>query len=132
MPNGHQGSRADWLRLEAPLLELDPVLSEFARIRGLSISKNYHDWPERSLVWGSGVRRLIQLYLQDSETLRFNLWLCASQDRGSSRFWKKDFLFERRLMDEFRPQLFALLDEGYALVNSWDSSMFELAGKVQG
>jgi hypothetical protein len=127
MKNGLHGSESEWLRIEAPLRAVDPVLLEFARARGLAVSKNYHDWPERSLVWGSQVRRLLQLYLQDSESLTFNLWLCASHDRGGSRYWKKAFLFERLAADEFSPGLPVLLDEGFTLVNSWRTEDFERA-----
>ena len=66
MPNGFQDSELEWQRIEAPLLRVDPILDAFASAHGLGISKNYHNHPERSLTWGTDLRRLIQLYLADS------------------------------------------------------------------
>jgi len=55
--------------MEAPLVKANPVLQEFAAVHRLKLSKNYHNEPERSLTWDTGIRRLIQLYLQDPKTL---------------------------------------------------------------
>src|SRR2546430_16910392 len=93
MPNGHHhGSEEEWNRLEAPFREIDPAVQAFARRHGLRLTTDYHDWPERSLRWGGDIERLIQIYLHDEQRLTWNLWLCASQDRGRERFWKTQFL----------------------------------------
>jgi len=47
--------------MEAPLRALDPVLEACADWHGMSLSRNSHNWPERSLAWGAPIHRLIQL-----------------------------------------------------------------------
>jgi hypothetical protein len=131
MPNGFQGSDLEWQRIEAPLLRIDSALEMFASAHGLTISKNYHNHPERSLTWGAGsagLRRLIQLYLTDSKLLTFNIWLCASQDRGSSRYWKQEFLLKEQSIETFVGTLPSLLEGAYLKVNSWAAEDLERAG----
>jgi hypothetical protein len=101
MPNGFQGSEAQWHRMEAPLIQVDPVLERFAASHKLSLSKNYHGHPERALRWNTAVECLIQLYLEDADRLTFNLWLCASQDRGAERFWRREFLVKDQKLEDF-------------------------------
>jgi len=117
--------------MEAPLVKADPVLQKFAAAHRLKLSKNYHNEPERSLTWDTGIRRLIQLYLQDPKTLTLNLWLCASQDLGGSRFWRREFLVKDQRLDDFFDQLPALLEEGYARVNSWTGDTLEFGTKLR-
>jgi hypothetical protein len=111
--------------MEAPLLRADPVLQKFAATRGLAVSKNYHGDPERSLRWGGGIQRLIQLYLEDSDRLTLNLWVCASQDRGGTRFWRRDFVVKEKKLEDFFERLPVLLEEAYALVNAWSADSLE-------
>jgi hypothetical protein len=127
MPNGFQGPETEWFRIEAPLVRADRVLQEFAALRGLSLSKNYHGHPERSLRWGNGIQRLIQLYLADSERLTLNLWLCASQDRGGTRYWRREFLINDKRLEEFSDRLPSLVNDAYAIVNSWAADSLEFA-----
>lgn len=90
MPNGFHGPEAEWKRLETPLLRIDEVLTSFAKGHGLTVSANYHNWPERSLVSTSkGLRKLIQIHLEDEGHLTLTFWMCASEDRGKARFWKQ-------------------------------------------
>jgi hypothetical protein len=49
MPNGFHGSEEEWERIEAPLRTIDAGIAAFAERNGLIGSKNYHNWPERSL-----------------------------------------------------------------------------------
>jgi hypothetical protein len=65
MPNGFHGSEQEWQRIEAPLKMLDSELQDYTRRYGMSFSHNYHDWPERSLVWGAPIRKLMQIYLEE-------------------------------------------------------------------
>jgi hypothetical protein len=127
MPNGFNGSKADWLRVEAPLLRVDPMLQTFVAEHGLSLSKNYHDWPERSLKWNTGIERLIQLYLEDSHRVTFNLWLCASQDRSGARYWRREFLLKDTKLDDVVGRLPSLLEDAYSTVNSWTTDGLEFA-----
>ena len=132
MANEFNGTDEEWARWEAPLLKVEPILAAFAQSNGMYFSKNIKDWPERSLCWGSNIRRLIQLYLVEPKELTFNLWLCASQDRNLSRFWKKEFLIEKKPIEEFSEQLPALLAEAAAKLNSWDEKQLEFVTKIGG
>ena len=124
---GFWESDAEWQRVEAPLIEVDPTLSEFAREFGLIVSKNHKDWPERSIKWGASVRRLMQLYLADEKTLAFNLWLCASQDRNGKRYWKQENLVKGQLITEFQGRLPMLLRQGRAKLEEWSEGDLEFA-----
>ena len=127
MPNGFQGSEAQWYRMEAPLLQVDPVLEKFAAAHKLTLSKNYHGEPERSLRWNTALDCLIQLYLEDADRLTFNMWLCASQDRGGERFWRREFLVKDQKLEDFTDRLPELLEEAFSSVSSWSSATLEFA-----
>lgn len=119
MPNGFHGSRDSWDRIEGPLRSLDPALEAFAHDHGMSLGRNDHGWPERSLRWGQPVGRLIQIYLDDEERLTWNVWLCASEDRPSGRHWKHEYLRSGVPIGEISGDLGALLDEARRLVERW-------------
>ena len=128
---GHWHSRTEWDRVEAPLLQLDSVLASFASRFKLELTKNRKDWPDRSLQWNDGVRRLIQIYLADEHALTFNLWVCASQDREGKRFWKQDFLIQARPAEDFQAELDALLLRAKALLDSWEEGDLEFITELQ-
>ena len=123
---GWYGTKEEWERIEAPLLDVDPILDDFASEAGLTISKNYKDWPERSVVWGGDIRCIIQLYLVDEKDLTFNLWLCASQDRGHKRFWKRETPIKEQRVGQFRDRLAEELREGHKKVVEWSGSAADL------
>lgn len=127
MPNGFHGTKGEWKRLETPLLEITPSLEAFAGRHEMAATRNHHAWPERSLRWGTDPARLIQIYLEDEERLTWNLWLCASQDRGGRRFWKQAYLRRGVPMAELSPAIDGLLDEALRLVSSWRLEDLELA-----
>jgi hypothetical protein len=68
VPDGFYGSRNEWEELEAPLKKLDATLDAYALAEGMTLSRNYHDWPERSLRWGRDAVRMMQPYLNDEKT----------------------------------------------------------------
>jgi hypothetical protein len=123
-PIGH-GVKYD--QLEALLLRIDEVLARFASANGMKLSKNYHDFPERSLTWDSNLRRLIQLYPDGSGEDLFNLWVCVSQDRGSRRYWKTAYLRRKVSFGKIESELHILLDQGRDMANSWLESDLEPA-----
>ena len=127
MPNGFHGSRAQWERLEAPLRALDGELETFSQRYGIALSRNQRNWPDRSLVWGAPVRRLIQIYLADVERVTYDVWLCASEDRGNKRYWKRRFLRERAQASDISAEITELLERGRALLESWDGEALEFA-----
>lgn len=121
MPNGLAGSTEEWERMEAPLRAVDDVLAAFAERYGATLTRNHHSWPERSLRWGAGIERLIQIYLADERQLSFHIWLCASEDRPQGRFWKQRFLARNRSIEEIRSNLRRWLEEGRREVDGWSS-----------
>jgi hypothetical protein len=118
---GWYGTAEEWNRLEAPLKLLDSELNRFARTHGLRVTRNLKDWPERSLVWGTGVRRLIQVYLVDQASLTFSLWICASQDRDGSRFWKRETLCKEVQAPEIARDLLELLEAAKRKLDHWSA-----------
>jgi hypothetical protein len=129
--NGFQGSREEWARLEAPLIAIDDVLAVFASQHGLSIEKN-RGFPERSIRWGSPVSRLIQIFIAAEDVPTFHLWLCASEDRGRDRFWKREFLLESVTGAQLADGLGARLAGAYEVVAAWQPTDLEFAGHLRG
>ena len=127
---GHWESDADWQRVEAPLLQLDPVLAEFAMRFRMRTTKNLKEWPERSLLWGSSIRKLIQVYLVDQSALTFNVWLCATQDRGGERYWKQRFVISERPVAAFAHTFEHLLLDAKQELDSLTESQLEFATKL--
>lgn len=123
---GWYGTQEEWERIESPLLEIDPIIDDFANEIGLCISKNHKDWPERSIEWGKEVRCLIQLYLADEKSLTFNLWLCASQDRGDKRYWKQETPVKEKQVSDFEGNLASLLREGREKLLNWSENSEQL------
>jgi len=116
---GWFGTREEWRRLEAPLLEVDPVIDAFAGESGLAVTRNNKDWPERSIAWGDEIRCLIQLYLADPAGVTFNLWICASADRGGKRYWKQETPIRQQRLPEFRQDLPSRLLEAREQLLAW-------------
>ena len=122
MPNGFHGPIEKWNEISAPLFKLDDDLESFAKKHDLMLSKNTHGWPDRSLTWNSeGIRRLIQIYLEDEKKLTYNFWICATQDRSYKRYWKNKFLMKDAPISDIGKNINKLLDEGYQELESWQS-----------
>jgi len=133
MPNGFNGSNEVWEQMEAPFREIDKELSVFARTYRMKISKNYHNWPERSLRWSSnGIDRLIQIYLQDEKNLTYCVWICGSQDRKQGRFWKNAFLKKNVSWAEVCDGISESLATAYTNVESWTHLDLEPAPQLGG
>jgi hypothetical protein len=124
---GWYGTREEWQRLQAPLLSIDPSLEAFAHAHGLTVSKNHKDNPDRSIRWGDNPTCLIQIYLEGDDGPTWNLWLCCTEDRGDSRYWRKDFPVRDEPVDAFRDKLPALLEDGFAMLEAWRASPEQLA-----
>src|SRR5262245_13718983 len=121
MPNGFHGTAEEWQRLEEPLRSLDVQLDRFALSHRARLTRNYHDYPERSLTWRHhGIRRLIQIYLADPDRATFNVWICASRDRlWGRRRWKREYLRQNATIASIRTELTPLLDAAWERVESW-------------
>ena len=123
---GWYGTPEEWERLEAPLLSIDPVLERFASTHGLHLSRNLKDSPERSLAWGIEGRCLIQIYLADETEPTWNVWLCCSEDREDSRYWRNGFVIRELRLCEFEGKLVGILEESYRRLNEWAAKPDEL------
>jgi hypothetical protein len=140
MPNGFYGPEKEWEELEAPLIEIDKELKDFAKSHSADISKNYHEWSERSLEWSNKlfgriqkkkIRKLIQIYPENKEKKTYNLWICASEDRDQKRYWKNEFLKKDVPFSEIRDELSKLLDTGYKKLESWKENELEFATNLK-
>ncbi len=129
---GWYGTQEEWDRLEKPLLALDPIIEKFATTKNHTVTKNLRDWPERSITWGDDVRCLVQLNLADEKAITFNLWLCASQDRGPRRYWKREMPIKEKQIEVFAHSLHEHLSEGYQKLLEWSKNTheMELAGEL--
>ena len=123
---GWYGTKEEWERLEGPLLEVDPIIEAFSDECGLSVTKNQKDWPERSIVWGTEVRCLIQLYLSDKQSIRFSLWLCASEDRDRKRYWKQETPILQMRVHDFKDDLARQLRDGRKKLLEWSKNKSQL------
>jgi hypothetical protein len=93
MPTGYYDSKVKWDIMEASLIELDPILEEYAREHDFTIEKNYHDWPSRALRWlDKDIDKVIQIYLESERELSSNFWIAALRNDESKRYWKNDFI----------------------------------------
>ena len=127
---GYWQTEREWQRAEGPLLLLDPTLSEFSERFGLHVTKNQKDWPERSIVWGESIRLHMQVYLASAEDLTFNLWFCASQDRGGKRYWKQETPIQGKVIAEFQNSFALLLQEGKAKLEALSEADLEFITNV--
>lgn len=86
MPNGFHGTRTEWDRLEAQFRDWDWMLNDFAREHGLTLSKNEHGWPGRSLeAFESPLRRKIEVVVNADPVGTFDVWAYAWSDAGGQR-----------------------------------------------
>lgn len=131
MPNGYHGPEEDWERMEAPLVALDSLLEGFAKSHGMALSRNYHNWPERSLTLEDDLSRLIQIFLVDESQLTFNFWVCATQDRDLERFWKQDYLAKEVSSEELRANISDWLERGHKAVMEWKAKDLVFANRIQ-
>ena len=127
MANGIQGSQEELSRLEAQLKTLDSELSEYAVRQSMSLTKNYHSWPERSLTWTEGNKKLIQIYLVDGDPDLYNLWACASKDKDGKRYWRQEYLIKEQPFEVIKSRLPDLLRQARSQLESWgDSELTEV------
>lgn len=118
MPNGFHGTKEEWDRMEAPLLEVDDVIGEFAQSKGLSLDSNYHNMPNRRLMWNKGgITRVIQVSVKD-EDMTIYVTYYAWQDRNNTRRGKWLKQISDLGLTELKRDLPGLLKEGYSMLES--------------
>ena len=74
--------------------------------------------------------RMMQPYLNDEKTGTYSFWICAYQDRGVDRFWKRAFLKRDVPSGEIEAGLSRLLEEGRVVLESWSAEDLELATHI--
>ncbi len=132
MLNGFHGTQQEWDRMEGPLRCLDESLQEYAQRHEFILGVNYHNWPERSFRrTDQGIDRLIQIYLVDPVELTFNLWVCATQDRRTARYWKERLLLEGVPIGALESDLVEFLDQAREQVSVWSKRDVEFATKLR-
>ena len=119
VPTGLHGPKNEWERIEAPLRKVDPIIESFGQRHGLSATRNYHNWPERSLRRRGALRRLIQVYLAETDTLTWHVWICASEDRSDGRYWKSALLGKNLSTGEMQSGMERLLEESWVQLARW-------------
>jgi hypothetical protein len=67
----------------------------------------------------------MQIYLADEKRVTYSFWLCASEDRGGERYWRREFLREDVLIGEIAVDLAELLERGRSLLEGWTSETLE-------
>lgn len=122
MANGLNMSRQSdtWRMLESPLREVDSLLSTFAANHGMRLSRNYHNWPERTLGWTSrGLQRGIQIALDNPGRRTYSVRACAST--GSGRTWlsNESILRKGQPWPKIGPITEDLLIEAYNTAELW-------------
>lgn len=130
MPNGHRGSAERWAELEAPLQAIDHVLEEFAVQHEMEITKNYHNWPSRTLSWGRPVQRQLSFYLHDEDHQTFGFRLTAWEDRGRERYWKVEVVrndIDSRELSEIAAQM---LELGCETTAKWGRDQLKYVGDI--
>jgi hypothetical protein len=122
VPNGLNISRDsdEWRRLESPMLESDSLLTSFAERHKMLLTRNHHNWPERTLSWSSaGLRRSIQILLDNPCEQTYSV--CVYASAGAGQTWLSNELFLKRGVpwSDVAPTLEALLKEAYDTSERW-------------
>ena len=118
MPNGFHGTKEEWDRIEAPLLGVDELISEFARSQGLNLDSNYHNMPNRRVMWNKGgIIRVIQISVKDEDMTTY-VTFYAWQDRNNTRRGKWLKQISGLGVTELKRNLPGLLKEGHSMLES--------------
>lgn len=97
----------------APLRELDDGIEAFATGRGLEVVQNYHNMPNRMIMWTKGgIKRVIQISLYGDGRLLL-LSKSAFRDEGEGRRSKSWPAEQDIPLPEFKADLDRLLAEAY-------------------
>ncbi|MDD5680359.1 MAG: hypothetical protein PHI59_03865 [Candidatus Omnitrophica bacterium] len=103
------------LKGEKFLIDIDSQLGSYATHNKMRITKNYQDWPERTLSWkSSGMHKMLQIYLEKNDVNTFLLWGCVYKDRMAKRhlFKKEAVTLESPLQwNKIESQMNSIKDE---------------------
>jgi len=59
------------------------------------------------------------------------VWLCASEDRSSGRYWRREFLRKAVPIQEISGDLTALLEQARQTVEGWSAQDLEFATELR-
>jgi len=123
MPNGFTGSADAWNRAETALSIIDTLVPECIQDRKVTIVRNYHSWPSRSIEWVTGdLRRKVQVYLADQGEENYNVWLCASKEQTGPVLWRQEFLRQAVPWRVLSQEVRGVLIQGIETVESWTAA----------
>lgn len=119
MPNGHNLKPEEFQKLEAPLLQLDTLLLEYAIQHKMRIRKNYRDVPERSLTWTEENQNWIMIRVSDIDNQTCDIGICAIKDINGVRYWKNEILLSNKPLHDIKSNFFSYLDRAINILQSW-------------
>jgi hypothetical protein len=109
----------EWAEMEAPLLEIDDLLDQFATERTMQWVKNYHNWPRRELEWvRDEVHRAIHIFAADKPGT-YHMAVVAWEDKDGERYGADEWLKRWVAWPEIRNNLHQLLEEAMTTLESW-------------
>lgn len=120
MPNGFHASESEaWERLEGPLRRLDATLDAFAATHGMTVRRNYHNWPHRSLRWADELERAIEIGLVNERAPVYDVSGVAWAGQGPERTWRNERVREAQPVEMLEAGLDELLAHVRELVSGW-------------
>jgi len=130
MPNGFHGTKEEWDRLEAPLLEVAEVIGDFARMQNLEVDANYHNMPNRRLTWHKrDMTCVIQVSVKE-EGMTMYVTFYAWQDKDNIRRGKWLKQISGLGAPELKRDLSGLLEEGYRMLENLSEAELEVWYKI--
>ena len=123
MPNGLNLLKDSdaWRKLEAPLLQIDSCLESFAKLHGMHITRNHHNWPSRILGWSSrGLKRGIGIVLNGPKNETYNVGAYASKGSGMTWLSNKALLREAVRSTDISANIGSLLAEACETAERWE------------
>ena len=122
MPNGFQGPKEEWRRMESPYVRIDSVLEAFAQRHGVELCKNYRD-ADRSLRFNDSLARTIWVHATDKYGTNgtYRVSIVAHHDRPA-RYVKNAVVAETVAIGD----LDHALEQAAGLVTSWSENDLRL------
>lgn len=122
MTNKSQCSPKEWIRLSTPLEQIDPILEDFANLKNISLGVNVDNYPNREFRWTYRIERIIKIYLEDKNDLKWSLKIIANQYRNSRNMTKNKCILKDLSINDLQSQLPMKLEQAFDIVSSWDAS----------
>jgi len=124
-------SEKEFRKLEAPLIEIDPILLDFARRHNMQLDKNAKGWPVRELNWdlNSVTSRGKQIAIFVSpEGKNYDFCLAAGEHRGNENHYRKKMFHEHSPWSVIQANLANDLENAFKEGQSWKFEDLPLVG----